>query len=60
MAAKSTSPCYLARLANLEAVERETKQRPGSGLISYDEFMTLVLQDGKLRFLEAWMDWVNF
>ncbi|KAF2814776.1 uncharacterized protein BDZ99DRAFT_377553 [Mytilinidion resinicola] len=60
MASKPSSPCYLARLANLDAVEKEIQERKGEGLISEDEFMAMVMQDGKLRFLEAWMDWVNF
>ena len=45
-------------LASCEAVEAESRVRRGDGLLSFDEFEE-VLKDGRLRFLESWMDWVS-
>lgn len=52
------SPLYLRLLASCEAVEQESRKRSGDGLLSFDEFEK-VLRDGRLRFLESWMDWVS-
>jgi hypothetical protein len=46
-------------LASLEIVEAEISERKGSGLISYDEF-TEKMAEGKLRFMESWIDWVSY
>ncbi|KAF2655068.1 hypothetical protein K491DRAFT_693223 [Lophiostoma macrostomum CBS 122681] len=46
-------------LASLEIVEAEISERKGSGLVNYEEF-TEKLAEGKLRFMEAWIDWVSF
>ncbi|KAJ4286273.1 hypothetical protein N0V90_013307 [Kalmusia sp. IMI 367209] len=46
-------------LARLEAVQREINERRGSGLVSFEEFERAA-REGKMRFLEAWMDWVSF
>lgn len=45
-------------LASLETVQQEINERKGSGLISLTEFEEHINQ-GKLRFLEAWMEWVS-
>ncbi|KAF2632853.1 hypothetical protein BU25DRAFT_329827 [Macroventuria anomochaeta] len=52
------SPLYIRLLASCEAVEQESRRRRGDGLLSFDEFEE-VLKDGRLRFLESWMDWVS-
>ena len=52
------SPLYIRLLASCEAVEQESRKRKGDGLLSFDEFEE-VLKDGRLRFLESWMDWVS-
>lgn len=57
-AAKPDSPFYTRLLASCEAVEQESRKRSGDGLLSFDEFEE-VLRDGRLRFLESWMDWVS-
>ncbi|KAF3004243.1 hypothetical protein E8E13_007546 [Curvularia kusanoi] len=49
---------YIRLLASCEAVEQESRERNGDGLLSFDEFEG-VLKDGRLRFLESWMDWVS-
>ncbi|KAF2264337.1 hypothetical protein CC78DRAFT_533202 [Lojkania enalia] len=53
------SPCHMTMLASLEAVEAEISERKGSGLVNFKEFEEK-MAEGKLRFLEAWMDWVSF
>ncbi|KAF3042517.1 hypothetical protein E8E11_007791 [Didymella keratinophila] len=52
------SPLYTRLLASCEAVEQESRCRKGDGLLSFEEFEE-VLEDGRLRFLESWMDWVS-
>ncbi|KAJ4332738.1 hypothetical protein N0V87_008164 [Didymella glomerata] len=52
------SPLYTRLLASCEAVEQESRRRKGDGLLSFEEFEK-VLEDGRLRFLESWMDWVS-
>jgi hypothetical protein len=52
------SPLHLIMLASLETVEQETIERKGSGLVSFDEFADHMRQ-GKLRFLESWLEWVS-
>jgi Ca2+-binding EF-hand superfamily protein len=52
------SSLHLIMLASLEAVEQEISERKGSGLINFEEFLEQVKQ-GRLRFLEAWMEWVS-
>ncbi|KAF1938658.1 EF-hand [Clathrospora elynae] len=52
------SPLHLIMLASLETLEQEIKERKGSGLISFDEFAEHMRQ-GRLRFLESWMEWVS-
>ncbi|KAH6620478.1 hypothetical protein C7974DRAFT_474197 [Boeremia exigua] len=51
------SPLYISLLASCEAVEQENRKRLGDGLLSFEEFEE-VLRDGRLRFLESWMDWM--
>lgn len=46
-------------LARLEAADRELNKRKGSGLVSFEEFERAA-REGRMRFLEAWMDWVSF
>jgi len=58
MAMDPNSPLHLIMLASLDAVEQEISERKGSGLISFDEFLEH-MREGRLRFLEAWMDWVS-
>jgi Ca2+-binding EF-hand superfamily protein len=58
MAMNPASPLHLIMLASLEALEQEISERKGSGLISFDEFVEHMRQ-GKLRFLESWMEWVS-
>ncbi|KAF9698953.1 hypothetical protein EKO04_003199 [Ascochyta lentis] len=53
-----TSPLYTTLLASCEAVEQESRERKGNGLLSFSEFEEH-LKDGRLRFLESWMDWVS-
>lgn len=52
------NPLYTRLLASCEAVERESRARKGDGLVSFKEFEE-GLEDGQLRFLESWMDWVS-
>ncbi|KZM19555.1 uncharacterized protein EKO05_0004071 [Ascochyta rabiei] len=52
------SPLYTTLLASCEAVDQESRERKGNGLLSFGEFEEH-LKDGKLRFLESWMDWVS-
>ncbi|KAF2192295.1 hypothetical protein K469DRAFT_716805 [Zopfia rhizophila CBS 207.26] len=60
IAAVPESPLHLALLASLEAVEQEISERKGPGLLSHAEFEEKVMGEGRLRFLEVWMDWVSF
>lgn len=53
------SPLHIPFLASLQVVEEEMRERKGSGLLSFEEFEAK-MAEGKLRFLEAWMDWVSF
>jgi Ca2+-binding EF-hand superfamily protein len=53
---RATSYCIL--LASLEAVQQEVHERKGSGLINFEEFEKH-MREGKLRFLESWMEWVS-
>jgi hypothetical protein len=52
------SPLYIKLLASCEAVEQQIRERKGSGLLSFDEFEA-AMRNGKLRFLESWMDWLS-
>ncbi|KAH8726825.1 hypothetical protein GQ44DRAFT_704870 [Phaeosphaeriaceae sp. PMI808] len=52
------SKSYYILLASLEAVQQEITERKDSGLISFEEF-DVHLQHGRLRFLEAWLEWVS-
>jgi Ca2+-binding EF-hand superfamily protein len=45
-------------LASLEAVQHQIYERKGSGLVSFEEFDEHMKQ-GRLRFLESWMEWVS-
>jgi Ca2+-binding EF-hand superfamily protein len=45
-------------LASLEAVQQQIHERKGSGLINFEEF-DRHMQEGRLRFLESWMEWVS-
>lgn len=49
----------LVALARLEAAERRNGERKGAGKISFEEF-ELAAKEGRMRFLESWMDWVSF
>ncbi|CAO2657383.1 Nn.00g035090.m01.CDS01 [Neocucurbitaria sp. VM-36] len=49
---------HVTLLASLETMEEEMKHRKGSGLISFEEFAEH-LRQGRLRFLESWMNWVS-
>jgi hypothetical protein len=53
-----TSPSHLTLLASLETVQQEIRERGGSGLINFEEFDEH-MREGKLRFLESWMEWVS-
>lgn len=53
------SPLHVTLLASLEAVEQEIGERKGSGLLNFDEFEAH-MKEGRLKFLESWMDWVSF
>lgn len=56
-------PLWLVWLGLLDAVQRQMEERKGAGLLGFDEFERIVGREGgsgKLRFLEAWMDWVSF
>jgi Ca2+-binding EF-hand superfamily protein len=53
------SPLHLTLLASLVTVDKEISERKGSGLLSFDEFGEC-MKEGRLRFLESWMDWVSF
>ncbi|CAN9221964.1 unnamed protein product [Alternaria alternata] len=52
------SRLHLTMLASLEAVEQEINERKGSGLINFEEFAEHMRQ-GRLGFLQAWMEWVS-
>ncbi|CAG5178913.1 uncharacterized protein ALTATR162_LOCUS8938 [Alternaria atra] len=52
------SGLHLIMLASLEAVEQEINERKGSGLINFEEFAEHMRQ-GRLGFLQAWMEWVS-
>ncbi|KAF1841755.1 uncharacterized protein K460DRAFT_369759 [Cucurbitaria berberidis CBS 394.84] len=58
LAMESNSRLHITMLASLETVEQEMNDRKGGGLISFDEFAEPMRQ-GRLRFLESWMDWVS-
>ncbi|XTI84107.1 hypothetical protein V2W45_1517655 [Cenococcum geophilum] len=56
-------PLWLVWLGLLDAVQRQMEERKGAGLLGFEEFERIVGREGgsgKLRFLEAWMDWVSF
>ncbi|KAF2741482.1 hypothetical protein EJ04DRAFT_399756, partial [Polyplosphaeria fusca] len=53
------SPLHISLLASLEGVQAEIAERKAPGLLSFSEFQEK-MAEGKLRFLEAWMDWVSF
>ncbi|KAF2643230.1 hypothetical protein P280DRAFT_246770 [Massarina eburnea CBS 473.64] len=53
------SSLRLPFLASLEGMDREISQRGGSGMVDFDEFVEIV-ETGRLRFLESWMDFVSF
>ncbi|KAF9735653.1 hypothetical protein PMIN02_011920 [Paraphaeosphaeria minitans] len=46
-------------LARLESVDRRDGERKGSGKVGFEEFEKAA-RDGRMRFLESWMDWVSF
>lgn len=46
-------------LARLESVERRDGERKGSGKVSFEAFERAA-REGRMRFLESWMDWVSF
>ncbi|KAI8938139.1 hypothetical protein NX059_005805 [Plenodomus lindquistii] len=52
------SRLHTTMLASLQLVEDEISERKGSGLIGYEEFAGF-MREGKLRFLESWMEWVS-
>jgi Ca2+-binding EF-hand superfamily protein len=58
LAMNPMSGLHLIMLASLEAVEQEINERKGSGLINFEEFLEHMRQ-GRLKFLEAWMEWVS-
>jgi Ca2+-binding EF-hand superfamily protein len=45
-------------LASLDAVQQQIHDRKGSGMINFEEF-DKHMQEGSLRFLESWMEWVS-
>jgi Ca2+-binding EF-hand superfamily protein len=58
LAMKPKSDSHNIMLARLEAVQQEINERKGSGLINFEEF-DRYMQEGKLKFLESWMEWVS-
>lgn len=46
-------------LARLESVDRRDTERKGSGKVGFEEFERAA-REGRMRFLESWMDWVSF
>ncbi|KAI4911765.1 hypothetical protein J4E90_006582 [Alternaria incomplexa] len=58
LAMNPKSNLHLIMLASLEAVEQEIDERKGSGLVNFEEFLEHMRQ-GRLKFLEAWMEWVS-
>lgn len=58
LALNPRSPSHITMLASLELVEQEISERKGSGLINFEEFAEMMKQ-GKLRFLESWMEWIS-
>ncbi|KAF2856821.1 hypothetical protein T440DRAFT_463043 [Plenodomus tracheiphilus IPT5] len=53
-----SSKLHITMLASLQLVEKEISERKGSGLIASEEF-AVFMREGKLRFLEGWMEWVS-
>ncbi|KAH9868526.1 hypothetical protein J1614_007598 [Plenodomus biglobosus] len=53
-----SSKLHTTMLASLQVMEEEMSERKGSGLIGYEEFAGF-LREGKLRFLESWLEWVS-
>ncbi|KAJ4358595.1 uncharacterized protein N0V89_003179 [Didymosphaeria variabile] len=49
----------IVALAKLESVDRRDGERKGSGKVSFDEFERAT-REGRMRFLESWMEWVSF
>ncbi|KAF1973002.1 hypothetical protein BU23DRAFT_507321 [Bimuria novae-zelandiae CBS 107.79] len=49
----------LVVLARWEGVDRRDGERKGAGKINFDEFERAA-REGRMRFLESWMDWVSF
>ncbi|KAH9863318.1 hypothetical protein IAQ61_009595 [Plenodomus lingam] len=49
---------HVTMLASLQLVEQEIFERKGSGLIGYEEFAGF-MREGKLTFLESWLEWVS-
>lgn len=45
-------------LASLEVVQQEIHERKGGGLISFEEFDEH-MREGRLGFLQSWMEWVS-
>ncbi len=58
LAMEPSSRLHPTMLASLETVEQEISDRKGSGLVSFDEFAEH-MREGRLRFLESWMEWVS-
>ncbi|KAH7078755.1 hypothetical protein BKA63DRAFT_507063 [Paraphoma chrysanthemicola] len=58
VAAEPASPFHGIWLASLEAVQQENHRRKGNGLIDFEEFDEH-MREGKMRFLESWMEWVS-
>jgi len=52
------SKLHVTMLASLELVEQEMHARRGGGRIGFDEFAAH-LREGKMKFLESWMEWVS-
>jgi hypothetical protein len=49
----------LVELARLESVDRRDGEKKGSGKVGFEEFERAA-REGRMRFLESWMDWVSF
>ena len=58
LAMDPSSRLHLTMLASLETVEQDINDRKGSGLVNFDEFAEH-MREGRLRFLESWMEWVS-
>ncbi|KAF2025615.1 hypothetical protein EK21DRAFT_103811 [Setomelanomma holmii] len=58
LAMDPASESHAVLLASLEAVQQENYKRKGNGLINFEEFDEH-MREGKLRFLESWMEWVS-